>query len=181
LAEEENVPAYIIFSDATLTELATYLPQDFMELKQISGFGEIKIGKYGGIFLDIVKNYCKERNLSSRIGNKSPKRSRKSSSVKPVSSDTKSETLKLLRAGKNIDEIAQIRNFVRGTIEGHLAHFIQEGKIQVTEVVNKAKIPAIEAAVKVHGPYMLKALKEELGEEYTYGEIKCVLSYLSRK
>lgn len=181
LAEEENVPAYIIFSDATLTELSTYLPQDFMELKQISGFGEIKIGKYGGIFLDIVKKYCKEKSLPSRIANKSSKRNRKSPPSRSNGPDTKLETLKLLRAGKSIDEIATIRNFVRGTIEGHLAHFIQEGNLELTEVVSKEKIPAIEAAVKIHGPYMLRTLKDELGEEFSYGEIKCVVSYLSRK
>jgi ATP-dependent DNA helicase RecQ len=50
LAEEENVPAYIILSDASLVELATYLPQNLEELAKISGFGYVKLERYGRKF-----------------------------------------------------------------------------------------------------------------------------------
>ncbi|KKR88531.1 MAG: ATP-dependent DNA helicase RecQ [Candidatus Gottesmanbacteria bacterium GW2011_GWA2_41_12] len=70
LAAAEKVPAYIIFSDATLIELATYLPQEFSELSRISGFGEIKTKKYGEIFLEEVKKYCNSHNLKSRTQEK---------------------------------------------------------------------------------------------------------------
>src|SRR6202012_115120 len=40
IANYEHVPAYVIVSDASLVELASYLPQTFDELKQISGFGD---------------------------------------------------------------------------------------------------------------------------------------------
>jgi len=75
-AKREKVPAYIIFSDATLLELATYLPQTEQEIKQISGFGNIKLAKYGKPFLNVVVEYCKERGLTSKISEKTPKRTR---------------------------------------------------------------------------------------------------------
>lgn len=77
LARKEHVPAYIIFSDATLLELATYLPQGLLELRQISGFGDIKIKRFGQIFLDAVVSYCQEYKLSTRMKQKHPKRQRK--------------------------------------------------------------------------------------------------------
>lgn len=77
VAQEENVPAYIIFSDVTLLELATYLPQNTEELHQISGFGEYKVTKYGATFLEAITHYCQEKSLSSLIHQKAPKSSKK--------------------------------------------------------------------------------------------------------
>ena len=74
LAQKENVPAYLIFSDATLLELATYLPQTMEDVRKISGFGDIKLTKYGTIFLEEVVEYCKKYQLISKINEKIPKR-----------------------------------------------------------------------------------------------------------
>ena len=73
LAREENVPAYLIFSDATLLELASYLPLTIEDLSKISGFGEIKLAKYGRKFLEVITDYCEKYKLSTRIGEKAPK------------------------------------------------------------------------------------------------------------
>lgn len=90
------------------------------------------------------------------------------------------ETLKLKRAGNSVDQIARLRNFARGTIEGHLAECVLEGAMEVTEMVDEKKIAAIESAIKIHGPHMLRLLKESLGEEYSYGEIRAVANHLKR-
>jgi ATP-dependent DNA helicase RecQ len=77
IALQENVPPYIIVSDATLMEIATYLPQSLDEMRLISGFGDIKLARYGREFVEPVKVYSKERNLTSKITYKSRKRERK--------------------------------------------------------------------------------------------------------
>lgn len=69
-AQKENVPPYIIFSDATLLELATFLPSDISELTRISGFGEVKTRRYGKAFLGVVSEYCQEHALSSKMSEK---------------------------------------------------------------------------------------------------------------
>lgn len=69
-AQKENVPPYIIFSDATLLELATFLPSDISELTRISGFGEVKMRRYGKAFLGVVSEYCQEHALSSKMSEK---------------------------------------------------------------------------------------------------------------
>jgi|SRR3989339_26077 len=74
VAQKENVPAYLIFSDATLLELATYLPQTLADVRKISGFGDIKLAKYGKLFLDVVLTYCTQNKLVSKINDKVPKR-----------------------------------------------------------------------------------------------------------
>lgn len=179
LAEQAQVPAYIIFSDTTLIELATFLPQNFSELKKISGFGEIKLQRYGKVFLDMVLVYCKKNNLQSRILNKTPKRQRKAgSSRSSEKSDTKMESLELFKSGKSVAEIAAIRNLTASTIENHLAFFIELGKIKVIELVTREKIQQIEKAIQLHGDLSLNVLKNELGENISYGEIRSVIGYL---
>lgn len=70
LAQKENVPAYIIFSDATLLELATYLPLLLDDMRHIFGFGDVKIARYGKIFLSNIVKYCSEYKLESRMSKK---------------------------------------------------------------------------------------------------------------
>ncbi|MDB5132654.1 MAG: ATP-dependent helicase RecQ [Mucilaginibacter sp.] len=185
IALHENVPAYIILSDATLQEIATYLPQSMDELRLISGFGDVKLARYGREFLLPVKSYCVKNGLASRIGQKTRKRERQAkTSLAPVRtrvSDTRSESLRLYKSGKNINDIAAARSLSPITIESHLAYFIQTGEMEVKEMVSESKIPAIKDAVESYGAERLAPLKEILGEDYSYGEIKAVVSWMQRE
>ncbi len=55
-AKEQGVPAYVIFHDATLRQIATELPTTLPELGQISGVGENKLAKYGDQILETLQN-----------------------------------------------------------------------------------------------------------------------------
>lgn len=57
LAQKENVPAYIIFSNATLADMASKLPQNITELLEVSGVGAVKANRYGKAFLDEIARY----------------------------------------------------------------------------------------------------------------------------
>lgn len=57
LATKEKLPPYIIFSDATLTQMATDKPTDLELMKNIRGVGEFKLQKYGEEFLTVIKSY----------------------------------------------------------------------------------------------------------------------------
>jgi len=78
IAKHENMPAYIIFSDSTLMDLATYLPLTFEDLPKISGFGQVKLEKYGQVFLEAIQEYCGKEELATRMASAPQKRERKS-------------------------------------------------------------------------------------------------------
>jgi ATP-dependent DNA helicase RecQ len=61
LADESNVPAYVIFSDKTLIEMATRYPQNRESLMDIHGVGDVKYEKYGQTFIDVIRDYCRQR------------------------------------------------------------------------------------------------------------------------
>lgn len=184
LAQKENVPAYIIFSDATLQELATYLPLKTSDLSKISGFGEVKIKRYGEAFLEVVTAFARKHGIPSRI-NKANTRRRQTSTKKTISErhtvDTKKESLRLFQEGKSVDEIAAVRNLQSSTIFSHLAFYVEKGEIEATELVAAEKIPRIEEAIREHGDIALKPLKEALGDDISYGEIRIGIAEVRRK
>jgi ATP-dependent DNA helicase RecQ len=53
-AKEQGVPAYVIFHDATLRQIATECPTSLAELGTISGIGENKLTKYGDAVLAVL-------------------------------------------------------------------------------------------------------------------------------
>ncbi|MDB5005405.1 MAG: recQ [Mucilaginibacter sp.] len=183
IALQENVPAYIIVSDATLMEIATYLPQSLDELRFISGFGDVKLARYGREFLEPVKAYAHERGLNSKIAQKSKKRERKAKTERistPRASDTRRVSLELYQKDKTIAEIAAERGLSVSTVESHLSHFVQSGELDVSEMVLPDKMPAIQDAIESYGADRLAPLKEILGADFTYGEIKAVLGWINR-
>jgi len=58
LAQEDNVPPYVIFGDVALKEMASYLPQDKNSFLNIKGVGESKLEKFGDVFMEIISRYC---------------------------------------------------------------------------------------------------------------------------
>ncbi len=58
LAQQEHVPAYIIFSNATLVDMAIKAPRTMDELLQVSGVGEVKAQRFGSDFLKVIAQYA---------------------------------------------------------------------------------------------------------------------------
>lgn len=176
LAEAENVAAYIVLSDATLIELATYLPHNKEEFGQISGFGQVKLEKYGKHFWEVVAAYCVKHNLKSRIHLKTPKRQRGERTERE--NETKRETFKLFTDGYTVEKIASMRNLSKNTVEGHLVFYVQEGKLSIDRLLPPEKYTAIKAAIKSIGGKSLTPIKQALGDDYTFNEIRYVMAYL---
>jgi len=61
LADDAGVPPYVIFGDATLAEMAAYLPEDQRALLAINGVGKLKLQKYGAEFLEEIRSYLAGR------------------------------------------------------------------------------------------------------------------------
>lgn len=178
LAKGENVPPYIIFSDTTLVELATYLPHDYGEMRKISGVGDLKLQKYGVDFIHEIKKYCKDNGLVSKIDLKTPKRERKVHPKRDEKGDSTYEvSLRLFKQGSSIAEVAKLRELSISTIETHLVRFIPTGEIELTEIVSLEKAEIIRDTILKYGEAAtLGKVKENLGDNYSYGEIRAVIA-----
>lgn len=63
LCEETRAPVYTVAKTQSLVDLCHYLPQTPEELMKIKGFGKVKTQKYGPLFLEVIRDYCKEHGL----------------------------------------------------------------------------------------------------------------------
>ncbi|MCY7375330.1 MAG: DNA helicase RecQ [Pyrinomonadaceae bacterium] len=177
-AKTENVPPYVVFSDATLVEMAAYLPLNQDEMRKISGVGDLKLQKYGVDFLEVIKDYCDLNNLESRINLKSPKREPKKRTKRDADGiDTYNTTLDMFNSGLSVSDIAETRSLAKSTIEMHLVRFIQSGEVNLEDLVDENKVEAIKnAIVRLNAGGVIAPVKEFLGEDYSYGEIRAVLA-----
>ena len=177
-ATRESVPPYVVFSDATLVEMATYLPQLDWEMRKISGVGDLKMEKYGADFLRAIRDYCLKNNLVSRIDLKSPKRANRQRTKRDATGkDTYRISFELFRDGRSIEEIARERGLQPSTVGSHLARFVTTGEIQLHELVPLHKVETIRNAVlKFNDGGALSPIKEFLGDDYSYGEIRAVIA-----
>jgi hypothetical protein len=116
------------------------------------------------------KSATKKVKKESSIGSDTKK-------VKSAKPDTKELSFALYKEGKTIFEIAEARGFAITTIEGHLAHYVSLGMIPVSQFVAKEKFDMImEASKKIEGENKLTPLKLELGDDYSYSEIRFALA-----
>lgn len=167
IAIEENVPAYVIFSDAALKDMEKLMPHNKNEFLQVSGVGEAKNEKYGERFIEVIKNHAIDEK------NKTPKQSKVA---------TQQISFELFEKGMSVSEIATLRNLKEDTIYGHLQKMHQLGKtINLYDFITLDEIKAIYNAKTElnHEEESIKPLFEYLNEEVPYWKIRMGL-YLGK-
>lgn len=105
------------------------------------------------------------------------KKTKKEKVVKETKPDTKELSFALYKQGKMPEEIAKERGLGQTTIESHLAHYVSLGMIPVSQFVGKEKFDVIiEASKRIEAESKLTPLKLELGDDFSYSEIKFALA-----
>jgi nucleoside-triphosphatase THEP1 len=100
---------------------------------------------------------------------------------KPVKGSTLEESFKLFNEGKTVEEIATLRNLAQSTIVSHLSSFVANGKLNVEALIDKEKIHPILTVIAEVGAESMNAIKAKLGDEFSFSDIRVVLSYYNWK
>ena len=165
----------MVVAQKTLQNLSGEMPRSKAELSKISGFGIIKIKQYGDEILEIINEFCEANGIEgSKIqeGIKSVKK-------KIVKGSTQELSYAMFREGKTIEEIAEVRGFTASTIEGHLGEYVKNGLLAVADVLEKKKVKIIREFIVENPALKGTVLKEALGEDYSYSEIRMVWSSMN--
>ena len=170
LADERDVPAYIVFSDVALRQMARHYPANENEFARISGVGQRKLQEFGAVFLAEIARHL-GANPRQMFADDSfappppPPRSRLN--------DTARETLKRFRAGERIERIAGNRGLAASTIYGHLAAAIEGGEgVDLSQLVTAAEQEQIAAAFASAGIENLTAAHEWLKGKFDFGLLR---------
>ncbi|MEO0779006.1 MAG: DNA helicase RecQ, partial [Bacteroidota bacterium] len=167
IAVQKGVPPYIVFSDATLEEMAAERPSNERELRSISGVGEQKLARYGRAFLGAIRDFVADKTQEG---------------VR-VKGGSQLATLQLYRRGFPPEQIALERDVTVQTVYNHLLEHYQNGEeVRVQDFVSKPLIQTILlVAESIPEPRSIKAIYERLGERVDYHQIRFALAYLEKK
>ena len=169
LADERDVPAYIVFSDVALRQMARNYPESERDFARISGVGEKKLREFGEVFLHEIALHlaANPRQIFAEDAFVIPLPQRSQLG------DTARETLRRFRAGDSPGEIAGARGLAVGTIYGHLATAIEAGEVlDLARLLTAGAQAEIAAAFQRTGWGNIVGAREYLGEKYDYGLLR---------
>lgn len=171
-AEEQDVPAYFLFSQKALIGISNELPATSAQLKNIKGIGPKKIIEYGEAILEMVTSYCTENNILLKPDQPGTKKTQEKTPTRII-------TKALWDSGKSIEEIANERSLTQGTIEGHLAYFVGLGLIAVEKFVDPKKIKAVVDIINKNPDAGMSAIKGILGESVSWSDLRFISQHLN--
>ncbi|WP_394364218.1 RQC domain-containing protein [Formosa algae] len=162
ISKEENIPAYLIFSDKTLIEMERDRPMSIMDLMDVSGVGQHKAETYGDEFIEEIMKF---------FGSK-PKKEKKRA--------THLVTYDLYKKGLSIEEISMQRKLRDTTIYSHIAKLHSDGKdINIYDFVSKREVEDVKKAkATIEGSTSLKAYYDYFDEQLDYFKIRLALSVI---
>ena len=172
----KGVPAFVVFSDATLKGLAAAKPTKPQEMLRVSGVGPAKLERYGEAFLSAIRQHSSDAPRDNPDASRSEVgKPDRVTEDRPLG-DTHQLTLQLLQQGFTIAEIATERGLSPGTVVSHVERIVKTG--QTVNLNPLLPLPdrkeRIEAVLRMTGHDRLAPVKEWLGEDYSYEEIRLV-------
>jgi len=184
MAEEEDLPVYMVLPQKTMYDLVELLPVTMKELKAIKGFGKKKVQKYGAEIIGIIRNYLQVNHLDKMDADlpqldtelSDDEAMRKGKTEK---GQTQRLSFEMFKQGKTVEEIALERSYAVSTIEGHLARFVASGELDILKVIPAEKLALITAFFSETGSSSLSEAKEILGDDVTYGELRMVMNHMT--
>jgi ATP-dependent DNA helicase RecQ len=186
VAQESGVPPYVVFSDATLTDMAEKHPVDLLDLLHVSGVGEVKQQTYGALFVSAICHFLEEKNLpvQSNIPDlpAAPIRREKAPAqpAEPKMS-TAERTFMLYAEGLTVEEIATQRGLSPTTIMGHLAEYYEkndDGSLDINHFAAPEAIDLIVGALPLFAePYRLRDIFDHFEEKFSFDTIRWALAY----
>ncbi|MAQ42461.1 DNA helicase RecQ [Mesonia oceanica] len=162
IAQEEDIPAYLVFNDATLKEIERERPQTDEEFKRISGVGERKLEVYGDVFMNEIRKFHKKKRKKA---------------------NTHLTTYELYQQGLSVEEISKKRELAVTTIYSHIAKLYMDGKdINIHDFVSQQEIEQVQQAQQeLQHPEGLKPYFEHFQEQLPYFKIRLALSVMEKE
>lgn len=168
LADEQNVPPYIVFSDNTLNEMATKRPLTRLDMLSVSGVGQRKMDLYGENFLRQIIDYVKEQ---AQEGVR-------------IKGATHLLTYEYYKEGKTPEQIAEARNLNTITVFSHLVTLFEQGyEVDLHQFITEVEMHEIQQAIRLIGNDLkvLKPVFEHLGGKYDYAKIRISAAIMARE
>lgn len=181
-----NIPAYIIFGDASLRDMARKRPACLDSFLNVKGVGEMKCKKYGKTFISAIKDYCSEHSREMDIAATSETAYSQSSICEPQNHSKQNETKQLafdmFEQKLSIKEVAKSTGRAESTTTQYLAEYIEQENINSPQPwVDEQTFAKVINAEKQVGRDKLKPIYDFLNSEIDYNQIRISIACLDDK
>ena len=172
VATEQGVPAYIVFGDATLRDLARHRPSTQESFLAVHGVGQKKCDDYGEQFLEHIAAFCSEHECETDSA--TPAREPAATGASAVAA------FPHFKAGLSIGETAQKLARAESTVRGYLGQFLRHEQItDPSPWVDEATVARVRSAMEEVEGKRLTPIFEHIGGEVSYDQIRIVITCLA--
>ncbi|MFN0013495.1 MAG: DNA helicase RecQ [Saprospiraceae bacterium] len=167
VAQKQGVPPYLVFSDATLEDMAQKRPVTDADLLYVSGVGERKLQLYGDAFMEEIRRFVRE----------------KTDEGLNVPGSTYLLTWDLYKQGRTVEEIARQRELSPITVVSHLAAMYERGElVDISKWATPEVLDLVQGALNLFAePYQLKEIYEHFEQRFSYEAIRFAIADMKRR
>lgn len=189
IAEVQQVPPYIIFSDKTLHEICRQFPSTLSAMRKIGGVGDAKLERYGEDFVRETLTYLVDNphisvpeSFAEAAADRNDEAGPVTGAQKKKKGETVEETYAFLKGGMSLDDIAKLRGLAPSTVASHVEHLLRDGhNLDLDQLVAPAKRQKIEEFFLSSGEYGLNPVVEHFNGAISYEEAKITRAWLQSK
>lgn len=174
VAVERGVPPYVLFSDATLRDMARARPGSPAAFLNVRGIGERKLADLGPRVLEHIAAYCRDHQL--RLDVASGGRPRLPRERRP--SDTKKKAFDMFARGASVEQVTAATGRAVGTSWGYLADYVAGTRPERLDPwIDRETYQKVSAAIDEVGSTYLKPIFEHLRGSVAYEHIRLVVAH----
>jgi len=182
-AEQRGVPPFVVFSDASLRDMARRRPSSLEELLRVHGVGKKKSRDYGELFLEAIHEYCEADSIDLDAAEHVPPSKTAPGDGKPRISRARMRqqaAFNMFAQGCAIEEVMETLARSRSWVCEKLALFLDaEKRTSPAPWVDDATFARVRAAANRTGTDRLKPIYLLLDEEVSYDDIRLALACLA--
>ena len=172
LALAKSVPAYVIFADGVLRDLARYRPDSVESFGRVRGIGEKKQQDFGSAFTELIVNYCKLHSVSMNNPIQTDP------FVRPVVTNSSAfGAFDYFRAGEAVESVVAKMGRATSTVMGYLNDYLRHERITDSSAwVDESTRSRITSQLHLSADGRLKPIYEHFGGEISYDLIRIVVT-----
>ncbi len=178
VADQRGVPAYIVFGDGTLREMARTRPSTLPSLLRIRGIGQQKLADFGPQFLEGIVTYCREHQLETDVTTEviAPP------SARPTPSANAVQAFPLFDNGLSVEQVADRLGRAISTSYGYLEVYIRQRRVtDATPWMSQEEFDQVEAAIQNTGSERLRPIFDALEGRIGYERIRIAVACLENR
>jgi len=181
-AEDMGVPPFVVFSDATLRDMARRLPRDRQELLAVSGVGRAKCEAFGDAFLEAIRTFTSTHGVRPAENAEAPPRpvGKRPNVQSTRRQEAQRRANELFARGASIEDVAEELNRAPSTVEEYLVDYINaEGITDAAPWIAPSLFERVREAAGLSKDGPLKLIRDALNEEASYSQIRICLACLN--